>query len=210
MELGNQTLFLDIYTWHQLQIDNPESIAYCQASDNFPPNDYIKEGFAKTQGTEEEQWESLVDLAIHEQLNVLGQVIYRDEGFRDQLDRNEFFGGAPCTSPAQAGLSSDCDESRDDRVNVFSDSTALFGRDYLWDDNQRINWIAGVDANGNPTEYTGNIADHWRGTYTPQVRDGSTIILGPHGPEVHPNYRDGEPITEEERQEIIRDILNNP
>ena len=165
---------------------------------------------SKTQGSEEEQWKSLTDPVIHEQLDVLGQAIYHDEAFKGQLDANETYAEFPWISHAQATLLPDCNESRDDRFNVFSDSTSLFGYDHLWDDDQRINWIAGVDANGDPTDYDGNVAEQWRGTFTPRVRDGSTIILGPLGPEIMPVFTDGEPITEDERTEIIRDILNNP
>lgn len=210
LERGNQTLFLDIYTWHQLQINNPEAIAHCETSAGFPVNDFVKNGFAKTQGNEADQWESLTDLAIHEQYNILGTAIYQDQDFREQLDANERLGELPYTTPATAVLSSNCDDDREDRRNVFSNSTPLFGWDHLWDDDQRMNWIAGVDTEGDPTNYDGHIAAQWQGLFTPRVSDGHKIIVGPHGPELIKTYKDGEAITEEERRRIIEEIFENP
>ena len=193
LEQGNQTLFLDIYTWHLIQLENPEAIQSCAVTDDFPVNSFVREGFANTAGNEEQQWESLTQLAVHEQVNILGEAIYRDPALQTQLDRNELLGEFPYTSPAQANLSANCEETRDDRQNVFSASTPFFTRDRLWDDDLRMNWIAGTDSSGNATSdsYAGNIAAHWRGTYTPR----ESIINA------------GIPITESERQQTLRNIL---
>lgn len=136
---GNRDLFMDVYPIHRFyQEEGFARMKACAGTRSPPLEPEALAGFeALTRG---DRQESLKQIAVHEQLNILQPLIYDDYLMRRILVANET--GIPLTSPAKLVLGSGCEEGPTTRFSQgwFNDSSQGAVPE-LYDQSERMNWI---------------------------------------------------------------------
>lgn len=141
---GNRELFLDVYPLHRFYEEHGAARMRECAGARTPPIE--PEAMAAFEALDDESLseqerraESLEQLAIHEQINILQRQIYEDYMFRRILLANET--GAPLTSPAKVSLGAGCDGKRTHKFSKGWMSDGKGGVPELYDEAERMNWI---------------------------------------------------------------------